>query len=48
MRPAVILALLLLLLTPALVRVIMGPPAPEPIEATAEHEVEETLEQATH
>lgn len=36
MRPAVILAIVILLVTPALVRLIAGPPAPEHIEETRE------------
>ncbi|WP_276202838.1 hypothetical protein [Geminicoccus roseus] len=39
MRPAVILAILILLLTPALVRMVMGPPAPEHIEETRQDAV---------
>jgi hypothetical protein len=36
MRPAVILAIVILLVTPALVRIIMGPPTPESVEETIE------------
>jgi hypothetical protein len=39
MRPAVILAILILVLTPALVRMLMGPPAPEHIEESREEAV---------
>jgi hypothetical protein len=39
MRPAVILAILILLLTPALVRMLMGSPAPAHIEETRQEAV---------
>ena len=39
MRPAVILAIVILLVTPALVRIIMGPPAPDHVEETSHESV---------
>ena len=47
MRPAVILALLILLLTPALVRIFAGPTPTEHAEQNAEEATQDAVHEST-